>query len=114
MPGFNDNEQTAGAIAATIDDPRVAHFYDPMATHLAGKAFAEGVVRRGPAWDIYFFYDKGLTWTDHPPKATELTHQLGGNVRADPDRFRSGLGLADELHELTHKVTGAECTPDAP
>ena len=38
MPGFNDNESTASKSAAILSGPRVRHFYDPRATHLAGKA----------------------------------------------------------------------------
>lgn len=110
MPGFNDNETTARKIAGTLDDPRVAHFYDPLASHRAGKAFAEGLIHGGGvAWDIYFFYEKGATWGDKPPTPAEWMHQLGGGRRADPDRFHPGKELVDELHKAMHKVTGEEC-----
>ncbi|MCZ6815714.1 MAG: hypothetical protein O7F76_03320 [Planctomycetota bacterium] len=109
MPGFNDNEKTAKRIAGTMMDPRVKHFYDPYPGHRAGKAFATGVVKRGPAWDIYFFYDKGATWTQGPPKPVDWWHQLGGGARSDPERFAAGV-LAEKLHDSMHKVTGAECT----
>ena len=116
MPGFNDSKKTAAKIAPTLRDPRVRHFYDPMASHLAGKAFAKGLLKdgAGPAWDIYFFYKKGLEWGDAPPPLTEWMHQLSGGRRADAARFRSGPALLDELHEAMHRVTGEDCALPAP
>lgn len=111
MPGFNDNETTAKRIAETMSDPRVQHFYDPYPVHRAGKAFADGVVNSGPAWDIYLFYDKNAAWSDAPPKPVEWWHQLGGGDRADPERFAAGV-IAEKLHESMHSVTGAECSGD--
>ncbi len=108
MPGFNDNEKTARKIAGTIEDKRVKHFYDPFPAHLAGKTFGKGLTKRGPAWDIYFFYDKGQEWTDGPPKPAEWMHQLGG-AGADASKFHSGTDLVDQLHETMHKVTAAKC-----
>lgn len=109
MPGFNDNEKTARKIAGTIEDKRVKHFYDSFPTHLAGKAFAKGLIKQGPAWDIYFFYRKGQEWTDGPPQPAEWMHQLGGGGRADESKFHAGTDLVEQLHETMHKVTAAEC-----
>ncbi len=109
MPGFNDNENTAQRIAETISDPRVQHYYDPFPTHNAGRDFAKGLINSGPAWDIYFFYDKDATWDELPPKPVEWWHQLGGKDRADPERFAAGV-IAEKLHESMHRVTNAECT----
>lgn len=111
MPGFSDNPQSAIKIAQTIKDPRVRHFYDPQATHLAGKAFAKNLLTegRGPAWDIYFFYDKGLEWTDLPPSPSEWMHQLGGGRRADAARFHGGEDLVTHLHQAMHTLTGEDC-----
>ena len=111
MPGFNDNETTARKIAASLDDPRVRHFYDPLATHRAGKAFAEGIIQQGagPAWDIYFFYKPGKTWDDQPPQPDEWMHQLGGGRRADATRFHAGQDLIEQLHKAMHEVTGQQC-----
>lgn len=108
MPGFNDNRETAKRIAETISDPRVKHFYDPFPTHNAGREFANGLINRGPAWDIYLFYDKDVAWDDKPPRPIEWWHQLGGGDRADLDRFAAGV-IADRLHESMHRVTGASC-----
>lgn len=107
MPGFDDNAKTAAKIAGTFDDPRVKHFFDPLPGHLAGKAFAKGILKdnRGPAWDIYFFYEKGRVWEEAPPKPDSYLHQLGGGGRADSKRFRTGedliRGLRDGMKELT-------------
>lgn len=112
MPGFRDNEKTAKRIAETISDPRVQHFYDPLPVHRAGKSFAEGLVKSGPAWDIYFFYDEDAEWRDVPPKPIEWWHQLGGgDDRVDQSRFAAGV-LAEKLHESMHRVTGADCSGD--
>ncbi len=112
MPGFNDNEHTSRKIAGSFSDPRVKHFYDPFPAHLVGKAFAQGRISRGPAWDIYFFYKKGLEWTGGPPEPAEWMHQLGGGGRADATKFHSGQELTDRLHETMHTVTGAQCNSE--
>ena len=62
----------------------------------------------GPAWDIYFFYDKDAAWDEAPPKPVEWWHQLGGANRTDPERFAAG-SLAEKIHESMHAVTGADC-----
>lgn len=111
MPGFDDNEKTARQIAGTIIDSRVRHFYDPIATHRAGKAFAKGIIAegRGPAWDIYFLYDQGAEWEGGPPRPAEWMHQLGGGRRADRDHFHTGADLTEQLHKAMHRVTGDHC-----
>lgn len=109
MLGFNDNETTAEKIADSFHDPRVRHFYDPFPVHRAGKAFAKELLTQGPAWDIYLFYEKGLTWEALPPKPTEWMHQLSGGRRADPAHFHTGADLVEQLHEAMHKVTRAKC-----
>ena len=109
MPGFDDNETSARKIAGTFSDPRVRHFYDSFPAHFAGRAFAQGRVSRGPAWDIYFFFRKGQEWIDALPEPAAWTHQLSGGKRADPARFYSGDDLVDQLHEAMHRLTGEEC-----
>ena len=112
MPGYDDNPTTAKAIAESIKDPRVRHFYDPLASHRAGKAFAKKLIKpgRGVAWDIYMFYEKGIIWDEGPPPMpVEYSHQLGGGRRADPAHWHPGEKLVEQLHEAMHKVTGAEC-----
>ncbi len=116
MPGFNDNEKTAGAIAQTLNDPRVRHYYDPASAHRAGRAFAKGLIAEGagPAWDIYFFYKKGALWGDEPPPPTAWMHQLGGRRRADPNHFHTGEDLVKELHDAMHHITGEDCALPEP
>jgi len=105
-----DSRLAAEKMAESIRDPRVRHFHDPR-THSAGRAFAPGLIRRGPAWDIYLFYDKNAEWAEAPPNPVEWWHQLGGNDRADPTRYAAGI-LAERLHESVHSVTGAKCAND--
>lgn len=108
MPGFDDHEKSARRIASTFDDQRVTHFFDPFPAHRAGKAFAEGRITRGPAWDIYFFYKKGQEWKDAIPEVAEWMHQLGGGERADANKFRTGQGLVRQLHSAMSKLTGSD------
>ena len=106
-----DNESAARESALLIKDARAAHFHDPRPLRLAGKAFAEGLLKGGSghAWDIYMFYDKGVEWKVKPPQPVEWMHQLGGGQRADAARFHSGQDLIDKLHEAMHQVSGEEC-----
>ncbi len=113
MPGFMDNQRSARAATRRLIDPRVRHFYDPFPSHLAGKAFAKGLIAEGngPAWDIYFFYKKGTQWSDGPPQPDRWMHQLGGGGRADAKRFKTGQDLIDGLHQAMHDLTGDQCAP---
>lgn len=111
MPGFVDNTQSAERMATTFDDPRVKHFYDPLTTHRAGNMFARNIIahEQGPAWDIYFFYDKKDKWNEYPPEPAEYMHQLSGGQRAMAERFRTQGGLTQELHAAMHRLTGELC-----
>lgn len=110
MPGFNDDERAARAMARTLHDPRVRQFYDPFGTHRAGRMFAKGCLREGtgPAWDIYFFYERGTIWKDRPPSPVEWVHQLDGERRADPKRFRTGEDLVTALHDAMQHLAGKD------
>ena len=103
----NDNADAVRAIAQTIRDARVRHFYDPRETHLAGHAFAKGILYAdaGPAWDIYFFYDKESEWRDGPPRPVEWMHQLW-DTQADAKHFHHGQDLVVELRKAMGRVSG--------
>jgi len=111
MPGFDDTFTNASSMASAINDPRVRHFYDPYPSHLAGNEFARGLIAkgRGPAWDVYMFYGKDVSWDEHPPPPVAFVHQLSGATRADSARYRTGDALVAELYELMHNVVGATC-----
>jgi hypothetical protein len=102
-------------MAEGMTDPRVSHYFDPRRTHLAGKALAHGIVHagRGPAWDVYLFYDREAEWDDEPPAPTQWCHQLSGGQRADPARFAGGI-VAERLHETMHELTRTPCTHAEP
>ena len=97
-----DNLAAAENMAASIRDPSVVHYFDLRRAHLAGDAFANGTICEGagPAWDVYFFYDKDAEWKDAPPKPVEWWHQLSGGKRADPTRKR-GEPRTSELEKLS-------------
>lgn len=106
-----DSRAAAENMAASIHDSRVVHYFDPRGARLAGDAFAEGIIRdgAGPAWDVYFFYDKNAEWHDAPPRPAEWWHQLSGGKRADPTRFAGGI-VGEKLHDALHRLTGTRCT----
>ena len=111
-----DDFDAARRMADQMIDPRVRHYFDPERTHLAGKALASGIIQegRGPAWDVYLFYDGEAEWGDRPPMPVEWCHQLSGGQRADPSRFAGGVvgeRLREAMHELTR--TGG-CSPRIP
>jgi len=106
-----DDIEAARRMASEMTDPRVRHYFDPRKTHLAGRAFARGVIHedRGPAWDVYLFYDQEAEWDGGPPAPAEWCHQLGGGQRADPSRFAGGA-VAERLHGTMHDLTGTTCS----
>jgi hypothetical protein len=96
-----DGEAAASKSAQIFDDVRVTQFYDP--TFRSSKVFAKDVLHAdgGPAWDMYLYYEPGATWDAAPPKPEEWYHQLSGGKRGDPNLFRTGRALFDQLREST-------------
>jgi len=93
-----DNEQAARVSSGLLDDPRVIHFYDPEKRF--GKAIAEGLHGEGKtAWDIYLFYKPGVQWVETPPQPVSWMHQLYPSSWADPNYYRTGQDLVEELRK---------------
>jgi hypothetical protein len=98
----DDSEKTAQISAATFDDPRVLHFYDPAKR--SGEAIAESVGWVGHiAWDIYLVYETGIRWGQTPPLPNHWMHQLKDSW-ADREYFRTGDALANELFDTMEKM----------
>lgn len=99
----SDTLVAASRVAGIFDDRRVQQFHDPNG--LVGEAFAQGLLERPPAWDMYLIYAAAprQLWADAPPAPKNWMHQLAGGV-ADPARQRSGhelvVGLYDAMSDL--------------
>ncbi len=91
-----DSLDAAQAIARSIADPRVRHFFD--AEKRAGKAIASGLGGEGKiAWDIYIFFPKGSQWKSCPPAPQFWMHQLTQSTWADAAHQHCGDDLVREL-----------------
>jgi len=99
LPG--DDAERAGQTGAMFTDQRVRQYHDPHDRRLAGQAFGAAMLypNKGPAWDIYMFFNPEATWTDRPPRPAEWMHQLSGGRRADPSRYHVGEDLIKQLRE---------------
>ena len=107
----SDGAKAASRAATIFDDPRVAQFHDPR--QLVGQAFAKGLLKSPPAWDIYLFYARGSTWSDRdPPRPTQWMHQLGSDV-ADQAHRRSGHALSTALYQAMVEL-GMQASIDSP
>ncbi len=90
------------AVAATMNDPRVRSFHDPMGR--AGEAIAVALGAEGNrAWDVYLFFDSEVGWKERPPTPNGWVHQLR-DPWADPARHRHGDQLEPELAALLADV----------
>ncbi len=93
-----DSRTTAEQIAATIVDPRAAHWHDLHKA--AGKAMAESLGGSGEvAWDTYSLYAPAQRWTQSVPYPVDWAHQLTRNAFANSSHYRSGNALTGKLHE---------------
>ncbi|MCH7873663.1 MAG: heavy-metal-associated domain-containing protein [Planctomycetes bacterium] len=107
----SDDDEAASRAALIFDDPRVKQFHDPR--QLVGQAFAKGLLKSPPAWDIYLFYARGSTWTDRdPPTPLRWMHQLGSDV-ADQAYRRSGDALSAGLYQAMADL-GLKPSSDSP
>jgi hypothetical protein len=103
-----DNVEKAKRRAKTMNDARLQHFHDP--NRLAGKAIAKMLGGEGKiAWDIYLFFDKNSRWMNQPPIPLSYMHQLLPEyvTWADPEHYRCGDQLRNELHKTMKRMTGA-------
>lgn len=101
LPG--DDVRTAEGASKILDDPRVTQFHDPQ--RRAGRAIASSLGWVDDvAWDVYLFYPERAEWRALPPSPLEWVHQLGGWEKADPDRFRTGRNLEEELRRIAASV----------
>lgn len=97
-----DTVDAAELRAAAWHDPRITHVWD--GTGEVNLRFARSLSLRGPGWDVYLVYDRGIVWEeDLPPVPAFWMHQLSPEVGADPDLLlsrdsnRLGLVLAELL-----------------
>jgi hypothetical protein len=65
LPG--DTADAALARSRELKDNRVSFFWDPG--FVAGTAWREAYDLDHTAWDVYFLYRAGVTWTASPAKA---------------------------------------------
>ncbi len=106
----SDGPESADRASLIFDDDRVTQYHDPK-QHL-GNVFAEGLVQRPPAWDIYLFYPAGMQWKNAVPKPIDWMHQLGGGV-AEMSRFKTETLLAADMHSAMSQL-GFETGRSAP
>lgn len=100
----SDNQAAANRMTTLFDDPRVVQFWDP--SRRVGAAFSKHVFPRWatdgaaaltkdhwayasltsrastppeqrPLWDMAFFFGKGTTWADTPPRPSYWVKQIG-------------------------------------
>ena len=91
----SDNQQAAEAMAATLDDPRVRHFWD--ADMSVGRLLSDQLsVGSRYAWDIYVVYGPRELWTNEPPQPLTWAHQMDGV----PDHYRKGAALDAFLDDV--------------
>ena len=102
--GPTDQQFSAASNAREMSDPRVKHFYDSQRS--IGQQYSE-VLWPGEeelAWDIYFVYEKGVTWTDAPPQPTKWVTQLGWLFYSDSAHFRQDEKLSIAIRENLESV----------
>lgn len=105
----SDDTESVSQSAATYTDSRIKHFYDVK--QLAGAATGNALLieNAGLAWDIYLFFDANAKWNKYEhPTPTEWTHQLSGTRRANPEFFRTGDALIQQLRESAERVLHQE------
>jgi hypothetical protein len=94
----SDDFAAAEGAQDLLSDPRTRHYWDPDQS--LGKAYTAVVElpegNDGLAWDIYFLYEPGASWSDEPPTPDAWWHQLafGEQYLGDGSILRGALGGA--------------------
>lgn len=94
----NDSKNDAIERASEFSDPRAKNYWDEEGvTGMAwGKLFGFDSV----AWDVYFLFDRSVTWQKDIPQPTFWMHQLRGIDKApflNEPEFQSRLKTMMEV-----------------
>ncbi len=90
----DDTSASLESATQTMPDSRVRHYWDDDLS--LGLGFGKLVdLPNGDdlAWDVYFVYDRGAQWSDHPGPPDSWWHQL----RRDDHRVLSTARLREYL-----------------
>lgn len=95
-----DNEDRVPAAVSRLTDKRVTHNWDEKAE--LPKSYEKILKMEEPAWDVYYLYDRGVTWKKEPPKPEFYMHQLSSLPK---EFILDGDRLASEINKLIKKKT---------
>ena len=90
----SDARFTVGRATKSLQDPRVAHYWDGAGELVNGFAPVLGIEDK--AWDVYLLYDQNAELKDAPPKPIYWQEQLGISDETKLD----GPKLTDEINKL--------------
>lgn len=92
-----DDFDAATASRSRLDDPRAQHYWDDDKSLAVNYApmfkLPEG--NDTLAWDIYFYFEPGSTWSDELPFPSAWWHQLslGDGYLGDGSELRDALSF---------------------
>ena len=88
----NDSKLDALERAIEFDDPRVRNYWDEKG--VTALAWQKRLELDSVAWDVYFLFDRSVTWETEVPQPTFWMHQLRGIEKApylDQEEFQFRL-----------------------
>lgn len=93
----SDAPQHANEGASEFVDARVKYFWN--ANKIVGETFGRTLELDQLAWDVYFVYNRGVTWHEGSPSLPAYwMHQLGGLEDHAP--FLDSAVLREEIEAL--------------
>ncbi|MFN7975688.1 MAG: hypothetical protein U0166_25670 [Acidobacteriota bacterium] len=109
-----DNRDAAVRDAAIFDDPRMLHYWDPVAAQGMEWNRKLNLPTGQLAWDIFIVLPRGATWkADEMPTPLYWSHQLSMQVgiKYDPVELRKEIEKALERPETSKKKTTGKDKP---
>ena len=97
-----DDPVSAAGQAARFKNARMAEAWD--AQREGAALFARTLKLKGPAWDVYLLYARGLTWEgEDPPAPSFWMHQLRSEDGADQTLCLNPARLTSETLALLER-----------
>ncbi len=107
-----DSEEQAEASSSSLQDPRVAHWWDP--DRQLGRLYTKALGLGKMAWDVYLLYAPGVEWTGElPPQPSFWMHQLSMQYGTDPALRLEPGRFSREIKDLLNSDIG-KAGPDLP
>lgn len=94
---FSDGKVSIPQATKRLPDGRVSHYWDSKGDLV--KEYSRVLQIDGPAWDVFFVFDRAAEWKEQAPAPIYLMDQIGLEKGAPLD----GQKLREQIQQMIGK-----------